>query len=242
MGFSVRIPVLPTLAAVLLIALFIWLGFWQLDRAEYKQQLWAQFGRADSGEVTQVDSIDDLVKLDRYQPVRVTGQYVHSHQIFLDNRTYQGRPGVHVFTPMRLEDGLVLVNRGWLPLVHGRQNLPEAPVPKGTVTVAGLVSPPPPTGLVLGEVQLPETWPWLTPYLMLDRAQQALHYSLASQVLLLSPDAPGGFLRQWEPDTMPAARHIGYAVQWFALATAVWVVWVVMNVKRAKRKDKGARD
>jgi len=51
-------------------------------------------------------------------------------------------------------------------------------------------------------------------------------------VLLLSPQAEDGFLREWQPGGMPATRHLGYAVQWFALAAALAIIYVVVNVRR----------
>lgn len=233
MRYTLRPTVFPTIVAIILIALFVWLGFWQLDRAQYKERLWAQFNRADSGELVRIDTTAGLTGLERYTPVRLRGHYDEQHQILLDNRIHEGRAGVHVYTPLRLSGGVVLVNRGWLPLPPARRPLPAAPAPGGEVTVQGLISPPPPAGLVLGEVQAPETWPWLTPYLMLDRVQTALAHPVAERVILLSPQAPHGFVRNWAPDTLPPARHTGYAVQWFALALAMFVVWVVVNFRKA---------
>jgi surfeit locus 1 family protein len=51
-------------------------------------------------------------------------------------------------------------------------------------------------------------------------------------LLLLDPEAPGGYVREWTDFGFPPQRHYGYAVQWFALAIAALVVFVVVNRKR----------
>jgi surfeit locus 1 family protein len=51
--------------------------------------------------------------------------------------------------------------------------------------------------------------------------------------LLLSRDAPDGYLREWRPAVMTPEQHLGYAVQWFAMAGALVVLYVVLNVRKA---------
>jgi len=227
----------PTLAAVALVALFVALGFWQLGRAQFKRELWADFANASKAPHTAVSTISALEDLKRYTPVTVTGRFDLDHQVFLDNRVENERVGVDVLTPLRMSDGWVLVNRGWLPLPPTRSPLPKAPGPAGPVTVRGLVSPPPAPGLRLGSTPPPEHWPWLTPYLLMDEVVPSLDGPLSPRVVLLDPEADYGFTRDWKPATFPPQRHMGYAFQWFALAIAVAVVWVALNL----RKGRGGR-
>jgi surfeit locus 1 family protein len=39
-------------------------------------------------------------------------------------------------------------------------------------------------------------------------------------------------VRNWAPPGFPPMRHIGYAVQWFALALTLFVIYVVTNTRR----------
>jgi len=52
-------------------------------------------------------------------------------------------------------------------------------------------------------------------------------------VILLDPKEPDGYARNWEAPGFPPMRHIGYAVQWFALAAALLVIYIVTNVRRS---------
>ena len=51
-------------------------------------------------------------------------------------------------------------------------------------------------------------------------------------VLLLDKDQPGGFVREWNPVVVGPERHVGYAVQWFALAAALVILYVWVNLNR----------
>lgn len=237
MPFTFKPRPFTTILAALLIGLFIWLGFWQLDRAAFKEKLFARMENASESEAVPISGVSGLDDLKPYTRVRVRGHY-GPHQIDLGNRIHDGKVGVHVYTPLHVGDGVILVNRGWV-VMRDRQNPPEVPVPDGPVTVTGITSPPPATGIVLGEVTVPEHWPWLTPYLLMDKVRAAYERPVADQVLLLAPTAPHGFVREWEPDTMPPARHIGYAFQWFALAAAVLAAWIGVNARRKNGAEAG---
>ncbi len=60
--------------------------------------------------------------------------------------------------------------------------------------------------------------------------------ALAGQVLRLDPASPLGYTRDLDllPNTLPPSRHLGYAVQWFAMALAVLVIAGVLHVRRRR--------
>ena len=57
-------------------------------------------------------------------------------------------------------------------------------------------------------------------------------WTSAADLVLLDPGEPDGYVRDWSPPGFPPMRHIGYAVQWFAMAATLLVIWVVTNLKR----------
>jgi len=54
--------------------------------------------------------------------------------------------------------------------------------------------------------------------------------------LLVSPQLKG-FRQQWEPQVMAPEKHQAYAVQWFSLAIACLVVYLVVLYKLNKSKQ-----
>ncbi len=62
--------------------------------------------------------------------------------------------------------------------------------------------------------------------------------ALAPRVLRLDPDLPMGYARDLEvlANTLPPERHLGYAVQWFALSAAVLVIALLLTLRARRRR------
>jgi surfeit locus 1 family protein len=111
-----RSTTLFVLCAVVMAAVFIRLGFWQLDR---RHQRLAQ-NAIIRGHMTQAPV--DLRNLSgdtaaiHYRRVRVTGHPDFDRDLALTLRGNAGSPGVDILTPVIVagSDSAVLVNRGWI--------------------------------------------------------------------------------------------------------------------------------
>ena len=59
---------------------------------------------------------------------------------------------------------------------------------------------------------------------------------LPPRVLRLDPALPIGYARNLDvlPNTQPPSRHLGYAVQWFALAAAVLATAAVLTFRKPR--------
>ncbi|MFL9584038.1 SURF1 family protein [Stenotrophomonas sp. AB1(2024)] len=224
-------------AAVLVIIAFCQLGRWQLQRMHEKQALLDQ----------QVPARAQTLTLARAQAAPGQLRWVEDHGRFLpgtlllDNQTREGRAGIKVYQPFRSDGGaVVLVDLGWLPM-PGDRTLPAIVPREGTARVAGLLAPPPASGLALGPALTPATQPgvWLANRMPPAEVSAALGLppdSLRSLVLRLDPALPGGYARDLEllPNTLPPSRHLGYAVQWFGLALTVLIVALILEWRRAR--------
>lgn len=235
-GFEFRPRPLPVVATLVLLPLLLGLGVWQLERAEEKRLLLDRWQAA--AERAPV-SLDRAVngEAPRFTPVKARGQYDGGHQFLVDNRIRDNRPGFHVLTPLRLEGSgrAVLVNRGWVPMGRSRQDLPRPEVPAGTVAIRGSLVTPPESGIRLGPADTGEAWPRVVQYVVPDRVSGQLGYPVLDRVVRLGPDAPGALPRDWgeaPPVPFGPERHVGYAVQWFALAATLVVIFGVVNWRR----------
>ena len=107
-----------TLLTIVLIAMLISLGMWQLRRAGEKRVLFDSF--AAGTDATRVIDLE-TPRLPRYQHIEAGGHYDQARQILIDNMVNAERAGYFVITPFALADGgWVLVNRGWVPLGTSR--------------------------------------------------------------------------------------------------------------------------
>ncbi len=230
-----------TVATLLVLPLLLTLGFWQLDRAAEKAELQAAFAERSQQLPASLAEVNPDDPASRYRRVVATGRYDGEHQLLLDNQVRDGQPGYHVLTPLRLTQGsAILINRGWLPLGESRRELPDVSVTAEPITVAGWLAQPANPGLRLGDAAGSDPrWPRVVPYVDYDRLAAILDYPLQPAVVLLEPEAAWGYWRDWRPHFggYGPERHQGYAVQWFALAAALVILYLATNMCRLPRLE-----
>lgn len=218
-----------------LAAVFIGLGSWQLERATEKVLLQEQFDGAVT--VTQLNP-----QLPDWTYAELYGQLDPERHLLVENKIHQGRAGVHVLTPLLLNDGTaVLVNRGWLPLPPDRSFLPAIDTPVNALELRGRLGPLSQPGVQIGTPQdlQQDVWPQLMLYPEWGRMDRALDLQLHRQVLYLDAASDAGFEdRNWTPFTMGPDRHQAYALQWFTFALAAFVIWLVLGFAAGRRSAK----
>jgi surfeit locus 1 family protein len=245
-----------TLAALLVLAVLIGLGVWQLQRLEWKEELIALRAERvvslaldlvprtrldrythrgtfdvqlspDSGLATIVADLDSF----EYRPIRIAGTFQHDRSIRLVSRTLNGKVGEHVVTPLLLAQGrTLLVDRGWVPPRSAASPQQAYDRPEGRVVVEGYVRRFEPQGTFTPD-NAPDTdsWYWLDPV--------GIGATLAETIVaeFYVQQAPG------HPDTLPVGvipeialnnPHLGYALTWFGLAATLVGVWVAFHIKR----------
>ena len=234
-GSRVFAPRLVTTAVTIgVLAMLISLGRWQLHRADEKRVLYSQFT---SGTDATLEITAKTLHLKRYQHVKATGHYDQSHQLLIDNMSNAaGQAGYYVVTPFGLSGGgWVLVNRGWVPMGASRRSLPPIDVPEGERSLRGRADDLPRPGIQMGQrVALAGPYPIVANFPTLAEVSalyRDFRLAPAAEVLLLDPDQPDGYLRQWAAPGFPPMRHLAYAVQWFALAFALVVIYGVTNTR-----------
>lgn len=221
------------------VSLFIKLGFWQLHRAEEKRILQQQFTlRLHS----QAISLDLLPKNQdwHFYPVTLQGHYDNAHSILLDNKIHDHQVGYEVLTPF-IDDkhvSPVLINRGWIPQGRNRQSLPVISSVDGRQEISGWVYVPAGKAFTLGQMSdLRQNWPLRVEIINIPALEKILNKPLFPYVILLSPKADSGFVRDWQPISMPPEKHIGYAVQWFTFALVLIIIFIALNLRRVRSRS-----
>jgi surfeit locus 1 family protein len=101
--------------AVALAALFVHLGFWQLERRGERRASNAALARQlaqSPSPIAEVRATGAPV----HRRAVVTGVADFEHEFVLTGRSRNGSPGVHIFTPVKVAglERAILVNRGWV--------------------------------------------------------------------------------------------------------------------------------
>jgi surfeit locus 1 family protein len=223
------------LLAVTGIAILIGLGTWQLQRRTWKLALIERIAARAHAEPV---GIEDALRHwqaegeAEYLRVTVTGRFEGADAFYFT--TGRTGPGYHVYTPLRLADGrLILVNRGYIAAA----DLPRAPgagVPRaaGAVTITGLIRGPEASGWFTGAPPPPgASGPWLTRDLH-GMAERMLGNAIVSPKQVVpffleaerDPQAPAGSPEGGVTRLVLPNRHLEYALTWYGLAGALAAV------------------
>ena len=200
-----RRDVVAVVSAVLVAAVCVRLGIWQLDRlAQRRARNAALAARLALPPLTVTSSTP--ADSARERRVVAHGVYDFAAERTWVGRSFQGTPGVALITPLRLADGAaVLVDRGWAPspdAFHVDHTLYGEP---DTATVTGIALIPPRGG---GDVSVAGFLPFV--------------------IQLETRDPAAGLPRRWPLPALDNGPHLSYAIQWFSFAVIALVGTAVL--------------
>jgi surfeit locus 1 family protein len=210
--------IVASVVVLLIAALFVRLGVWQLNRLGERRARNAEVAARTAVAPVSLAELPVDTAESLYRRVQVTGVYDYPREFVLTGRSYNGSPGVYLFTPLRLVGSTraVLVNRGWV------YSPDAATVDLGkwreadTVTITAFVEEfPPARGLAEGA----DSRRWRE--LDANRVARVLPYRVEPYFLVVLPD--GGAPRANEvarlsPPPLDEGPHKSYAIQWFSFA------------------------
>jgi len=212
------------------IIICIGLGFWQLSRAEYKQDLLDTFHKNSQKSINET-ALRELNLPSAFQKVKIKGHFDNQHIILIDNKTHQGIPGFHVIIPfISSADHHYLVNVGWYEGNADRNQIPIIPSINGDHTIEGFVVWPQ-KPMILKTITPLKTWPLLLQWPDIALIKQYTQMNFPDYIIWLPSDQQIGFVKDWSIEVMQPERHIAYAVQWFAMAAILLICGIIILIK-----------
>jgi surfeit locus 1 family protein len=191
--------------ALLVAALFVRLGFWQLARLHER--------RAQNAIIVARRALAPVdLPMHRLEPdalrdrrARAQGVYDYAHERVWRGRTFQSTPGVALLTPLRLSDGsAVFVDRGFASSPDAA-HVDAARYREGdSASVMGLVLPAPRERGDVNPAALRDSLPYPVPPIVV-------------QLTDTTAPRPAG-LRRWPAPALDNGPHLSYAIQWFCFA------------------------
>ena len=234
--------VLGTLAVLVVAGVCVRLGVWQLDRrAERLEHNRVLAERMAMAPVRLTSAPEDTTGL-AYRRAIVAGTVNDDRAIVLAGRSLGGAPGVHLLSPVRIGEGAVLVNRGWLPAPDGATAELDPVRLEGPIEAEGILLPFPDVDLDTETGTFRERW------FRMDggaiRSQYPypvapLYLRATSRPWLTGAEPTGPAPVPLEPPTLDVGPHLSYAIQWFSFAAIALIGWGVLF---AQRKRSGRSD
>ena len=245
--------VFPGIAALVVFAILIALGLWQVQRLGWKQDLIARVNAGLAAPPAPAPGPAEWPALDfaerAYQPVTVTGTFDERREVYVAyTQTRPNGPfggiGFLVMTPLLTTEGwTVYVNRGFVPREQRYPNQRPEGSPAGETTVTGLI-------------RAPSRRSWFTPgdgisdnvWFSRDPELYAETYGAPSDEVapyiidaLYDPELPGGLPQGGTTIVAFPNNHLGYAITWFGLAAALVGVFFAFARGRLRRQSEGDR-
>ncbi|MCF3580043.1 SURF1 family protein [Planktothrix agardhii 1811] len=209
------------LASLPVLGLLLFLGTWQVQRMQWKNDLLARIAASEAAPAAPLREPPEMLA-----KVRVAGRFDHGREALLGLEVRGRVLGSHVVTPLLREGAApILVNRGWVPLER------RGPVarPEGEVTVEGWVHPGDRPG-------------WFS---ATDDPAGRRFYTFdppaIGAALGLPAVAPFGLVALGEPGFLPEPartlprptnNHLGYAITWYGLALSLLGVLAAFALRR----------
>lgn len=220
-----------TLFVVAFLPVFVTLGFWQLERAQEKQQLAESAAQRRAAEPRMLAELPETAEELAYRRVILEGEFIPGRDFLLDNRIFQGKYGVEVLSPFQQVDGtVVLVNRGWMAADPARRSLPQVPVVEGPQRLLGSVYVSPGEAYVLGEIQTGDVWPRMVQAVDIGAIEQVLGQSLFPYSVRLQADSSAALTVDWQVINVSPDKHRAYAVQWFSMAVVLVLIYLWRSI------------
>lgn len=221
-------PLFAGLVVLITVAVFLKMGFWQLERLEWKQGLIAGVEAQKSVDATQVplaQKVDSVVyNLNRGY---LTGVWLTEKNVRVGPHQMDGVLGYWIVTPLMLNDGTaVMVNRGWVPDNMTMMMIESSP-PRGIVTITGALRESDLEGAMIADD--PKNWRALN----VDAIANTLRIpNFAPLALFMETSTPpdDSTLRPAPALTNMRNEHKNYAIFWFGMAALTVVLFVLAVV------------
>lgn len=225
-----RFSPIPTVLALIGVVVTILLGNWQTGRAHEKEALQAAMDRAAADAPLHLTVDSPFTDKLYYHRIEAKGHFLAAHTIFLDNRLRAGVPGYEVVTPFALSrDKALLVNRGWVAAGSERSRLPQVSTSESEISIVGLALPPTAKYVELSNHTIAgSVWQNLD----IKRFVERTGLVVLPMVVQLYSDVADGLSRQWPRPDMRIDTHRAYALQWYTMSVAIFLLYFFLNVRR----------
>ena len=224
-----------TLCAIPAVLVMVGLGFWQVERLHQKEALLTAISERMRSAETPVTDVLGLPPGEiEWRRVQARGRFLHDKETYVYATEFDLGPGVHVLTPLALDgDGIVLVDRGFVPLTSRAPETRTEGQVEGETTISGIVR-------LEGEKNMftpPPDEKQRTFYSRdIEGIARTSGVALGAPIVIVAdqPANPGGLPRFPGYRVDIPNNHLQYAVTWFGLALTLVGVYLVYHVKNGR--------
>ncbi len=241
---SLRPALWPTLISLPILVLSLTLGVWQMERRAWKGDI---LDRLATNQAATPLTLDELLRGDplrhEYGRVKIAGTFEHGKEFHLAARSLKNKVGLQVVTPLKTEDGqVVLFDRGWIPSEKKEPSKRAEAQSAGRVELTGIVRRSQTKGRFVPD-NAPDKNVWFQVDVPLMRQLAGAPPDARLDRFFLDADAmptPGGAPVGGQTRLDIPNDHMQYALTWFLIALALAGVYLAYHWENG-RLDVGGR-
>ena len=221
----------PTRSAIistlLILAVLVGLGTWQVQRLAWKSGLLAHIeAQMQKPPVPMPEKIDDPSEWE-YRRVTLAGSFLYDREFLVKPRTLDGANGYHMLVPFRrASGGAVMVNRGWI----SDALMPKAVRPPGLIQIEGIVQLPHHTSFTPPNAPEKNDWYWADIEAM---AAAAKLKNVAPVIVNIASKEPGVYPAGGKVEANISNNHMQYAIFWYVMALISQIIFFIRHWKPA---------
>ena len=215
-----------------LMGLFIGLGTWQVQRLDEKERLIGSVASRFELPPVALPPVAEWPAFDSeawaYRPVKLTGSYLPEETVLVftslgDANGPLSGPGYWVMTPLEVsgENGVVFINRGFVPQEQGQAFVSGGAAEVGEVTLTGIARSPEAASSFTPQPDIARRIDWVRDPARLAALVGPLPGPVAPIYVDLPAGPPGALPQGGETVVSFPNNHLGYAITWFGFALLV---------------------
>ena len=216
--------------AIIFVPITISLGMWQIERANEKKLIIANY---DKLLVSAPIALQKNQMLNNWQPIETTGTYEDT-VVYEDNAINNGKAGFKVYHLFRNDDGtFIFIHRGFIERNLIKNNLPEVDIPTQKKSIFGTTLFKQNNTFVKNiEESDSRIIQEFNASLLIDKYPMLKDKYLHPFLFNLDIRDVNKYQPIEKPVNMTASKHIGYAIQWFGLCAAL----IILTIYAFRRK------
>ena len=216
--------------AIIFVPITISLGMWQIERANEKKLIIANY---DKLLVSAPIALQKNQMLNNWQPIETTGTYEDTI-VYEDNAINNGKAGFKVYHLFRNDDGtFIFIHRGFIERNLIKNNLPEVEIPTEKKSIYGTTLFKQNNTFVKNiEESDSRIIQEFNASLLIDKYPMLKDKYLHPFLFNLDIRDVNKYQPIEKPVNMTANKHIGYAIQWFGLCAAL----IILTIYAFRRK------
>lgn len=222
------LTIISHLIVTIVISILCSLGSWQIARYEDKKERVIQISERQAQGVIEHRMLTALNLSDvRDIMINISPLEYSDKYLWLDNQQSNGQIGFKLVVPVNTEEGWLLVNMGWVKGRKDRLTLPNIPaLEELTKPLTGAISIPGINRFVTETALNDGQFPKVIQQIEISRLGDLIDKPLLPYMLTVTQPSED-YIRQWTPVVMAPEKHIGYAIQWFGLAIAAFIIYFI---------------